>query len=76
MSVTTCDVFISYRRESALHEAGHLYAEIQQKLAGRVFMDTKGISPGEHFPDKLDIQLKQCRVLLLATNRFVRFCSK
>ena len=65
MVVTTCDIFISYRRRFAGDAAGRLYAELQHQLAARVFMDTESINPGERFADRLGVQLEQCRVLLV-----------
>lgn len=65
MGTTTCDIFISYRRRTAGFAAEIIYKKINEKLAGRVFMDTKVIKPGERFPDKLKDKLKQCRVFLV-----------
>ncbi len=58
-------VFISYRRAGNPKDALLIYRHLVDQLgAAAVFMDTKGIRPGDDFVEVLERQLKGCRVLL------------
>jgi hypothetical protein len=64
--VTTQRVFISYRRQGDVGNAGHL-ARILEDILGpkSVFLDTRSISPGATFPEALMGAIEDACVVLV-----------
>jgi hypothetical protein len=59
-------IFLSYRREDAQGEAGHLVAELRQRYgAASVFMDISAIEPGADFPQTIERAMLGCEVVLV-----------
>jgi hypothetical protein len=67
--LSTCDIFLSYRREDSEGSTGRLYDRLESKFAGRVFMDAGTILPGADFVDSIDQAVSSCRVLLVVIGR-------
>jgi TIR domain len=59
-------IFLSYRRDDAQGEAGHLVAELRQRYgAASVFMDISAIEPGADFPQTIQRAMLGCEVVLV-----------
>jgi TIR domain len=58
-------IFISYRREDALHPAGFLHHLLVERFGSdRVFMDLDSLRPGDYFPDVIRRYIERCAVLI------------
>ena len=58
-------IFISYRREDAQGEAGHLLSDLRRRFGqDRVFLDVAAIRPGEDFRKAVEEAVGSCTVLL------------
>ena len=57
-------IFVSYRRNDTKSEAARLKHDLEASLQARVFVDFKGISGGEDFAQKIDIELSRARAVL------------
>ena len=58
-------IFISYRRDDAIANAGRLFDWLVRQFGRQhVFLDTQSIAPGEKFPATLLERLAQADVLL------------
>ena len=63
-------IFLSYRRDDAQGEAGHLVAELRQRYgAASVFMDISAIEPGADFPQTIQQAMLGCQVVLVLIGR-------
>ena len=58
-------IFVSYRRDDAEGETGHLFADLVQVFGkDSVFMDVAAIEPGRDFRKAIDESISTCGVLL------------
>jgi hypothetical protein len=63
-------VFVSYRREDAQGEAGHLLADLRRRFGeAQVFMDIAAIGPGEDFGLAIERAMADCSVVLVVIGR-------
>lgn len=63
-------VFVSYRREDAQGEAGHLLADLRRRFGeAQVFMDIATIGPGEDFGLAIERAMADCSVVLVVIGR-------
>ena len=63
-------VFVSYRREDAQGEAGHLLADLHRRLGeAQVFMDIATISAGEDFGLAIERAMADCSVVLVVIGK-------
>ncbi len=63
-------VFVSYRRDDAQGEAGHLLADLRRRFGeASVFMDITAIGPGEQFGLAIERAMAECAVVLVVIGR-------
>jgi TIR domain len=63
-------VFVSYRRDDAQGEAGHLLADLRRRFGeASVFMDITAIGPGEQFGPAIEKAVAECAVVLVVIGR-------
>lgn len=63
-------IFVSYRRDDAQGEAGHLLADLRRRFGDeRVFMDIAAIGPGEDFGRAITDAIAGCSVVLVIIGR-------
>jgi hypothetical protein len=63
-------VFVSYRRDDAQGEAGHLLADLRRRFGeASVFMDITAIGPGEQFRLAIEKAMAECSVVLVVIGR-------
>ena len=59
-------IFISYRRDDAQGEAGHLMAELCRRYGNsNVFMDISAIAPGADFPHTIERAVTDSEIVLV-----------
>ena len=59
-------VFLSYRRDDSAHLATFLQADLERRLGkGSVFRDERSIAPGDAFPKRLEIAIRDAAVVLV-----------
>lgn len=63
-------IFISYRREDSIAQAGRLYDRLHAHFGSeKVFMDIDTIEPGEDFVEVIEQTLASCNVVLVIIGR-------
>jgi hypothetical protein len=63
-------IFVSYRRDDAQGEAGHLLADLRRRFGEEsVFMDITTIGPGEQFGLAIEKAMAECAVVLVVIGR-------
>jgi hypothetical protein len=58
-------IFVCYRREDSAGHAGRLYDRLNQRFAGRVFMDVAGIGVATRWADVIEQTLRSCEVAVI-----------
>lgn len=63
-------IFISYRRGQAAGFAGRLAEDLGRRFnTSEVFRDVEDIASGEDFVERLDVALRDCRILIAVIDR-------
>ena len=64
------EIFICYQRDDSAGHAGRLNSDLEDEFgAAAVFFDREDIAPGVLFPDSLQRNLEDCRILLVVIGR-------
>jgi TIR domain len=58
-------IFVCYRREDSAGHAGRLYDRLNQRFAGRVFMDVASIGVGTRWAEVIEETLRSCEVAII-----------
>jgi hypothetical protein len=58
-------IFVCYRREDSAGHAGRLYDRLNQRFAGRVFMDVASIGVGTRWAEVIEETLRSCDVAII-----------
>ena len=58
-------IFVCYRREDSAGHAGRLYDRLNQRFAGRVFMDVASIGVGTRWAKVIEDTLRSCEVAII-----------
>ena len=58
-------IFVCYRREDSAGHAGRLYDRLNQRFAGRVFMDVASIGVGTRWAEVIEETLGSCTVAII-----------
>src|SRR4051794_28269848 len=70
MTATGTGIFVSYRRDDAPGEAGHLAADLARHFGnGDVFLDVATIQPGTDFKSAIDNAVRNAAVVLVVIGR-------